>query len=132
MPAIGRRRALEQRDEDDAMTTPMTITMVKKIQVDGSPCSKCDDVLARIERDGVGHRIDRVVIADEREADSEGGRIAAHHGVERAPFFVVERPGEPAQVYTIYLRLLREVLQKETDERAEAAELMHSAGLDFI
>lgn len=108
------------------------ITLVKKIHADGSPCRKCGDVLARLERDGVWHRIDRVAVADERDPASEGMRLAERHGVERAPFFLVERPGEPVQVYTVYLRLLREVLQKQADERDEVAELMNSVELDFI
>lgn len=108
------------------------ITLVKKIKADGSPCRKCDDVLARIERDGVWDRIDRVIVADERDSASEGLYLAERYGVERAPFFLVERPGEPVQVYTVYMRLLREVLQKHTDERDEVAELMKTAELDFI
>ena len=108
------------------------ITLVKKIRADGSACAKCADVLERIDRDGVAERINRVVIADERDPQSEGMRLAARYHVERAPFFIVERPGEPAQIYTVYLRLLREVLQEEADEQAEVAELMRGGGLDFI
>lgn len=110
----------------------MTITLVKKIKADGSPCRKCSDVIERLERDGMWDRIDRVVVADERDPASEGWRLAERFGVERAPFFVVERPGEPARVHTVYLRLLREVLRRETDERAEAAALVDAAGVDFI
>jgi len=110
-----------------------TITLVKKITADGSPCRKCADVLERIERDGVWDRIDRVVIADERDPDSEGMRIASRHNVERAPFFVVERAGQPAQVCTVYMRLLRDVLEKKSDERDEVADLMDSIPeLDFV
>lgn len=108
------------------------ITLVKKIRADGNPCRKCDDVLERIGRDGVWDRIDRVTIADERDPSSEGMCLAERHGVERAPFFLVERPGEPVQVYTVYMRLLREVLQKKADERQEVADLMDTAELDFI
>ncbi len=110
----------------------MHITLVKKIRADGSPCRKCGDVLERLARDGVWDRIDRVAIADERDPSSEGMRLAERHGVERAPFFLVERPGEPVQVYTVYMRLLREVLQHKADERDEVTELMESAELDFI
>ena len=109
-----------------------TITLVKKIKADGSPCRKCDDVAARLERDRVAERIDRTVIADERDAASEGMHIAAQHGVERAPFFVVERPAQPAQIYTVYMRLLRDVLQQKSNEREEAAEIMDSGAVDFI
>ncbi|MEX0607227.1 MAG: hypothetical protein WD382_10375 [Halofilum sp. (in: g-proteobacteria)] len=111
----------------------MTITMVEKVLADGSPCRKCADVRDRLERDGLSDRIDRILVADERDPDSEGQRIAEHHDVERAPFFVVERPGEPTQIYTIYMRLRREVLDGEADERAEASELMaKTPDLDFV
>lgn len=113
------------------MTTK--ITMVEKITADGSPCRKCGEVRERLERDGVTDRIDRIIVADERNPDSEGLRIAERHGVERAPFFVVERAGEPEQIYTVYMRLLREVLEGEADERAEASELMaKTPDLDFV
>lgn len=109
-----------------------TITLVRKIKADGSPCRKCGDVAERLERDGMWGRIDRVVTADERDPASEGLRIAERFGVERAPFFIVERPGEAPRVYTVYMRLLREVLQGNPDERDEAAEIMATAGVDFI
>lgn len=113
------------------MTTK--ITMVEKITADGSPCRKCNEVRERLERDGVADRIDRIIAADERDPDSEGLRIAERHGVERAPFFVVERAGEPEQIYTVYMRLRREVLEGEADERAEASELMaKTPDLDFV
>jgi hypothetical protein len=108
------------------------ITLVKKINADGSPCRKCDDVSQRLERDGVADRIDAVVVADARDPHSEGMAVAAHYGVERAPFFIVERPGQAPQVYTVYMRLLRQVLEHKGDERQEAAEVMDAAGLDFI
>jgi hypothetical protein len=108
------------------------ITLVKKINADGTPCRKCDDVSQRLKRDGVADRIDEVVVADERDPDSDGMAIAARYGVERAPFFIVERPGQAPQVYSVYMRLRREVLEHKGDERAEAAELMETAGLDFI
>ncbi|MDX1609256.1 MAG: hypothetical protein R3225_03960 [Halofilum sp. (in: g-proteobacteria)] len=108
------------------------ITLVKKVHPDGTACRKCRDVLGRIERDGVWGRIDRVVVADERDPDSEGMRLAARFHVERAPFFIVERPGEPPQIYTVYLRLLREELKREASEPDEVRELMSTARLDFI
>lgn len=108
------------------------ITLVKKVHADGTACRKCRDVLGRIERDSVWDRIDRVVVADERDPDSEGLRLAARYHVERAPFFIVERPGEPPQIYTVYMRLLREELRQKASERDEVSELMSSAELDFI
>ena len=109
-----------------------TITLVKKVRADGSLCDKCGDVVERLERDGLWGRIDHVMTADERDPQGEGWRLAERFGVERAPFFVVERAGEAPRIYTVYLRLLREVLRRETDERDEAAELVATAGVDFI
>ncbi len=108
------------------------ITLVKKILADGSPCRKCDDVAARLESDGLSDRIDEVVVADERDPDSDGMAIAARYGVERAPFFIVERAGQTPQIYTVYMRLKREVLEHKGDEREEVAELMETVGLDCI
>jgi hypothetical protein len=110
----------------------MHITMVKKIRADGSPCRKCADVERRLQADGYTDRVDRVVIADERDPDSEGMRLAREHNVEAAPFFIVE-DGGAVRVYTVYLRLVREVLKGETDAAEEAAELLErNRDLDFL
>jgi hypothetical protein len=108
------------------------ITLVKKIRADGSPCRKCDDVAERLEQDGLSDRIDEVVVADERDPESDGMAVAQRYGVERAPFFIVERAGQAPQIYTVYMRLRREVLEQKGDEREEVAELMETAGLDFL
>ncbi len=50
----------------------MHITFVKKIKADGNPCRKCAEVQSRLEKDGHIDKIDRTVIADERDTDSEG------------------------------------------------------------
>ena len=64
------------------------ITLVKKIKLDGSPCRKCADVIGRLESGGLMSRIDHVVVADERDAESEGMRLASELGVDAAPFFI--------------------------------------------
>ena len=68
----------------------MKITFVKKIKADGSPCRKCAEVQTRLEKDGHIEKIDRTVIADERDESSEGMQLAKQFEVERAPFFIVE------------------------------------------
>ena len=111
----------------------MRITMVKKILADGSPCRKCADVEARL-RDG-GHlpRIHNVVIADERDPGSEGMRLAQRHGVELAPFFIIEQDDGSTCIYTIFLRFLREVLQADTTAADEVREIMERGpNLDFL
>jgi hypothetical protein len=110
----------------------MTVTMIKKIKLDGAPCRKCADVIDRLERAGLTSRIDRVVVADERDADSEGMRMAAELGVDAAPFFVVERGGERT-IYTSYVKLLKEVLEAQPSETDEAVEIAaNTANIDFL
>ena len=115
----------------------MRITLVKKILADGSPCAKCADVETRLTASGQMSRIDRVVVADERDPNSEGMRLAARHGVATAPFFVVEQPPVDADspdqpprqettVYTVYLRFIRDIFGKEANTAAEARETVRA------
>jgi len=111
----------------------MTITFVKKILEDGSPCAKCADVQRKLEESGYMERIDRVLEADERDPDSEGMKVAREHQVNRAPFFVVEREGQAPAVYTVYLKFVREVLEQETKESEELRDIMRdNSDLDFL
>jgi len=89
----------------------MHITFVKKLTAQGEPCGKCTDVEARLERAGLRHLIDEVVIADERDPGSAGFRLAHEHGVARAPFFLVRRDDGRHAVYTIYLQFVKEVAE---------------------
>ncbi len=88
-----------------------SITMVKKIKSDGSPCKKCAEVEQRLRDRGLIDRIDHIVIADERDENSPGMQLARQYQVERAPFFIVEEDGVEAQIYTVYFKLVKEVLQ---------------------
>ncbi len=114
------------------MTGTTHITMVKKILVDGSPCKKCGEVEARLREGDYLQRIDRIAIADERDPDSEGMQLASRYQIARAPFFIVEEEGREPRVYTVFLRFMKEVLQAEINERAEATEMMRDSTLDFI
>ena len=87
------------------------ITMVKKIKQDGSPCKKCAEVEQRLIESNLINRIDEIVIADERDAMSPGMQLAREYNVERAPFFIVEENGKAAQIYTVYFKLVKEVLE---------------------
>ncbi len=111
----------------------MSIILVKKIKLDGSPCRKCADVLERLERDGYMDAIDRIVVADERDPESEGMQLAAEFEVERAPFFLVDDAEGSTQIYTVYLKFLKEVLRARTNEQAEAQEILEqNPDLDFL
>lgn len=110
----------------------MKITLVKKILKDGSPCKKCADVLGRLESGGHMDRIDEVLVADERDENSPGIALAKQYSVDRAPFFVVEKDGQDAEIYTVYMKFLKEVLEQKTKESDELKEIMDNQDLDFL
>ena len=110
----------------------MHITFVKKRLANGEFCAKCQDVEARLQREGHRERIDEVLIADEADTDSPGQRLARRHGVERAPFFAVREGGETT-IHTVYLRFVREVLRGQASERREAEEILENhPELDYL
>lgn len=111
----------------------MHITLVKKVLADGSPCRKCGEVEDRLRESGYISRINDIVIADERDPDSSGMHLARKHGVDRAPFFIIRDNQGNEEVYTVYFRFLKEVLQSKTSEQEEIAELMDSnPDLDYL
>ncbi len=111
----------------------MKITMVKKIKEDGSPCRKCAEVDERLQQNNLRNKIDRVVIADERDPESEGMQLARLYKVELAPFFIVERDGVDPEIYTVYFRFVKEVLSAETSEADEIKDIMdQNPDLDYI
>lgn len=111
----------------------MKITLVKKILADGSPCGKCGDVLNKLESNDQMKYIDEVLVADERDNQSQGMLIAAKYNVNRAPFFVVEQDGEEAKIFTVYFKFVKEVLDQKTSEKEELKEIMNdNPDLDFI
>mgnify|MGYP001596069718 FL=1 len=111
----------------------MKITMVKKIFADGAPCKKCAEVEAKMHEAGQLERLDQVIVADEAEPQSDGMLLAAKYGVDRAPFFVVERAGQPPEVFTVYFQFVKKVLNATTTEDEELEEIMNdNPDLDFI
>jgi hypothetical protein len=111
--------------------TRRRITFVKKVLADGAPCGKCRDVEARLERGNHLRRIDRILIADERDPNSEGMRLAHALKVDHAPFFVVENSGETI-VYTVFLKFLKEVLGVCDDTDDAQLLLANNPDLDLI
>lgn len=87
----------------------MHVTFVKKILADGSPCKKCGDVIERLEADGLFDTINKVAIADERDADSEGMRLAQQYQVQRAPFFLLEDNTGQVHVFDIYFKFKKAI-----------------------
>ncbi len=128
------RFARRQRNAPrQGLTVAMRITMVKKILADGSPCRKCAEVETRLRDGGHYDRIDSIVVADERDLDSDGQKLARRHGVELAPFFIVEQDDGSTRVYTIFLRFLNEVLKGASSPDDEVREIMERGpNLDFL
>jgi hypothetical protein len=111
----------------------MKITFVKKIKADGSPCRKCAEVQSRLEKEGYIDKIDRTVIADERDSNSEGMQLAQQYTVDRAPFFIVEEDDKEAVIYTVYFKFVNEILDGKTSEEDAAKDILDSnPDLDFL
>jgi len=111
----------------------MRITFVKKIKADGNPCRKCAEVQARLEKDGYIDKIDHTIIADERDENSEGMQLAKQHMVDRAPFFIVEHESGDTNVYTIYFKFVKEVLNGQINEQDAAKDILDAnPDLDYI
>jgi hypothetical protein len=81
--------------------------MVKKKLKDGSDCRKCAQATEYLRSRGLWEKVDEVIWAHEDDPQSEGMKLGARLGVERAPFFVVqEESGE--KVYQSVLQLVRD------------------------
>ena len=107
--------------------------MIKKIKEDRSSCRKCAEVEKRLEDARLSGRIDRIIIADEREPESEGIRIAAKYNIDRAPFFIVEEDDKPPRIYTVYMKFVKEVLEAEVSEQDAIKDIMDAnPDLDYI
>jgi hypothetical protein len=89
----------------------MKITMVKKMNPDGSFCKKCDEIDAKLQRAGYLQYINHIAIAEHGSPLSEGMVLAAKHNIDLAPFFIVEKEGEPPEIHTVYFRFVKQVLK---------------------
>jgi len=58
--------------------------------------------------------------------------IAAEHSIDRAPFFIVERDGQAPEIYTVYFKFVKEVLNQKTTADEEIQEIMNDVDLDFL
>jgi phosphoadenosine phosphosulfate reductase len=106
----------------------MQITMVKKRLENGEPCQKCAQAEDLLRRRGLWARIDQVVIADAADPASPGFQLAERHGVDLAPFFIVNAGGTEI-LYTSVLKLIAEVLNPKADA-GEAPAPVLARGLD--
>ncbi len=83
------------------------VIMVKKRLGDGSACKKCLEAEEFLRQRGLWDAIHEVVYYDEDEPESPGAVLAREHGMDRAPFFVFERAGQPAQAVDSVMRAYR-------------------------
>ena len=90
----------------------MKITMVVKVMLDGTLCQKCQQVYERLKNQGHLTQIDQIVTASDDDPDSTGTLLAGMFQVGKAPFFIVEEEEREPVVYTVYLKLVKEVLDK--------------------
>jgi hypothetical protein len=59
--------------------------------------------------------------------------LATEHNVDRAPFFIVEQDSGAVDIYTVYFKFVKEVLNAQTSEDEELQEIMNdNPDLDFI
>ncbi len=91
----------------------MKITMVVKVLPDGSQCSKCVQVGEMLERSGHISAITEVIEAREDDPLCQGMQLSMLMGVTTTPFFIVDRGGRDLEVFTIYLKLVKEVLEAQ-------------------
>jgi phosphoadenosine phosphosulfate reductase len=106
----------------------MHLIMVKKRLANGEPCRKCLQAEELLKSRGLWGRVNEVVWAMEGDAGSPGMLLAAQHGIDVAPFFVVE-DGAKGRVYDSVLRLIRDELQGPAQAAAPAMDSAQLAGL---
>jgi phosphoadenosine phosphosulfate reductase len=85
----------------------MHATMVKKLLLSGQPCKKCAEAEDLLRSRGLWGRIDRVVVAVEGDAASEGMQLAQRHGVGTAPFFILRDEDGREHVVESTLKVVR-------------------------
>ena len=105
-----------------------TITMIKKLTPDGEQCRKCNDIEARLERDGLLDQIDTHIYMDLDDPNDPGTKLATKHNVKVAPFFVVQnldskRRVIDEEIYTVYLKMKKQVFDVAASKDEEAADV---------
>ena len=103
--------------------------MIKKLTPDGEQCRKCNDIEARLERDGLLDQIDTHIYMDLDDPQDPGTMLATKHDVKVAPFFVVQHLDANSQevvdedVYTVYLKMKKQVFDVKATKDEEAADV---------
>jgi len=111
----------------------MKITFVKKILANGQPCRKCADIEKRLLDSGKMSMITEVLIADERDDNSAGMKLAKKLKVVYAPFFVIDDGDRKTEIYTVYFKFAKEVLGRQVSKLDQSTEILNdNPDLDFI
>ena len=84
------------------------ITMIKKRLLNGDACEKCAQTEEMLRRRNLWEEIDEVVWAIEGDANSPGALLGETHGIEVAPFFILESDDGEETVYTSPLKMIRD------------------------
>ncbi len=118
-------------------STGLRVTMVKKRLVSGEPCQKCKQAEELLRRRGLWDLVDEVVVAEEGQPDSRGMQLAAEHGVDLAPFYIVTDEGRAPRVITATMevvKLLAAALAGETPDSAppSAAVAVDGGAASFV
>jgi len=87
----------------------MKITMVKKNLPNNEPCHKCVAAIEVLKKRGHYDKIDREVMVEAGNPNSEGAELTRQHGMKRVPFFIVERDDGEVVVYKSVLRMIKEL-----------------------
>jgi phosphoadenosine phosphosulfate reductase len=96
--------------------------MVKKLLQNGEPCAKCVQAEEMLRARGVWDQIDDVVWAKEGDPESPGARLAQKHGVDLAPFFIIERPETAVEIVQSTLKLIKQLSAAPRPAAAVASE----------
>lgn len=87
----------------DAGSDIEAVLFVKKLLAGGEPCAKCRGIERRLRKDDLMQHLSGVLPAREDDPSSPGAQIAAKHGVQRAPFFVLRHADGEEEVIESYL-----------------------------
>jgi phosphoadenosine phosphosulfate reductase len=99
----------------------MHVTMVKKRMADGSACPKCVQAEELLKSRNLWQKIDEVVWAQEGDSNSDGMKLAARHGSELAPFFIVKDDAGNERLYESVLALVKKELSGSAEPAATQA-----------
>ena len=70
-----------------------------------------------LRKRGLWEKIDHIILAQEGDEESEGMRLSKKHGIEVAPFFLVQTP-QQTRVYTRVLEFIKKELSSSPEKQS--------------